>query len=429
MVLALSVDTMSNMKRRTFPKDFLWGASTAAHQVEGNTHNQWSEWENASAKRLAATAEKRQGWLPDWQKIKTDAQNPENYISGRAVEHYSRYKDDFQLLKQLNMNAFRFSIEWSRIEPEEGIWDEREIEHYRKYLQELKRQGIEPVVTLWHWTVPTWFIAKGDFERRKNIYYFERFIEKIITELGSEFKFVAILNEPSTYVSTGYITNERPPERHNIPLGLWSYVNLTIAHKRGYKVIKKLQPNMQVLIVQTLATIRPVHAKNPFDRMVAGFARYCLDWWFLDRIRNYTDIIGVNYYFAAYVNWRFQQRNPEKPLNDLGWYMEPEALEELLRLTQRRYGKPAIITENGVADMTDEKRQWWLERTIPALQSAIEHGVDLRGYLHWSLLDNFEWESGWWPKFGLVAVDRKTMKRSIRPSARWLGEYIRQERK
>jgi beta-glucosidase len=418
-----------------FRKDFLWGASTAAHQVEGDAHNQWSEWERANAQRLAATAHHRLlsvakkylGWDVAWEDVKAVAENPENYISGNGVEHYRRYKEDFALLKGLNMNAFRFSIEWSRIEPEEGKWDAEEIEHYRQYIAELKRLGIEPVVTLWHWTMPVWFTGKGGFEKRQNIRYFERFVAKVADELGGELTYVIPLNEPNVYVFASYLIGQWPPERRNVALGLRVYHNLMIAHRRMYLVLKHRYPHIQVGIATALGDVQPAAPRNPFSHFAAGTMAYIQNWWFLDRIRGTLDFVGVNYYMTSYITWRGRAQYPPSPKSDAGWYMEPAGIGRILTATWQRYRRPIIITENGLADAQDKYRKWWLEETIAAMRRALASGVDLRGYLHWSLLDNFEWAFGWWPKFGLVAVDRKTMKRTIRPSARWLAGQIKRE--
>ena len=153
--------------------------------------------------------------------------------------------------------------------------------------------------------------------------------------------------------------------------------------------------------------------------------RYFWNWWFLKRIRKYQDFVGFNYYFADYYKG-FKVSNPQFPLNDLGWYMEPEGLYPSLLRAWAHFKKPIIITENGVADMHDQYRQWWIEETIIAMERAISEGIEIKGYFHWSLLDNFEWSFGWWPKFGLVEVDREHgMKRTIRPSAKWFAERIK----
>lgn len=184
----------------------MWGASTASHQVEGGTYNQWTVWELAHANDLSKTAHKRLGYLGNWKEISKQAENPENYVSGKGVEHYDRYKEDFQLIKKLNLNSFRFGIEWSRIEPKEGEWDEGAISHYHQYIDALRNSHIEPILNIWHWTMPVWFTKKGAFKKRKNMHYFTRFVEKIAKEYGKDITYVITLNEPNVYTSFGYVT-------------------------------------------------------------------------------------------------------------------------------------------------------------------------------------------------------------------------------
>ena len=171
-----------------FPKGFYWGSATSAHQVEGDNVNDWSEWEKENAERLAKEAENKFGHLPNWSDIKEQAQSPQNYISGRACDHYNRYEEDFDIAKSLGHNAHRFSIEWSRIEPEEGKFNEKEIEHYRKVIKALKKRDIEPFVTLWHWTLPIWLADKGGVRNKKFILYFGRYVSKIVGEFNSDVK-------------------------------------------------------------------------------------------------------------------------------------------------------------------------------------------------------------------------------------------------
>ena len=172
-----------------FPKDFYWGAATAAHQVEGGNHNDWSEWEKRNAERLARESKEKFGHLPNWKDIEAHAIDPKNYVSGFACDHYSRFREDFDIAKSLHHNAHRFSIEWSRIEPEENKFDEKAILHYREVLHALRERNIEPFVTLWHWTLPLWLAKKGgtcatDFPK-----YFERYVETVVTAFGNEVNF------------------------------------------------------------------------------------------------------------------------------------------------------------------------------------------------------------------------------------------------
>jgi beta-glucosidase len=416
----------NNENDKIFPKSFFWGASTAGHQVEGGLQDQWTVWEHEHAKELAQSAQQRLVEVPNWNKIKDKAQDPENYISGRGVDHYKRYKEDFDLAQKLNLNAFRFSIEWSRVEPQEGKWDDEAIEHYRKYIRELRARHIEPFANLWHWTVPVWFEKKGGFQKRNNVAYFERFVQKICDELAEELTYIITINEPNVYVTFGFIIGEWPPQQKNILQAIRVYRNLVRAHKRAYRILKKEKPMLQVGVAQQLANIQAKHPHSVFDQFSTQRMRYFWNWWYLKRVRNYQDFIGVNFYFSDYYTGLFKMDNPRVPLSDQGWYMEPEGLYPLLLRTWKHFKKPIYVTENGLADEADEYRRWWIEETIVAMQRALSEGVDLKGYFHWSLLDNFEWKYGWWPRFGLIAVDRERgMKRTIRPSAKWFADRIK----
>lgn len=409
-----------------FPTDFYWGASTASHQVEGGTMNQWSVWELEHAKELSQTAHQRYGNLPNWHQIREQAEDPNNYISGRGVAHYIKYKEDFDLLEKLNLNSFRFSIEWSRIEPEEGVWNEKAITHYRNYIQELRKRHIEPFLNIWHWTMPTWFTDKGGFLYDSNRFYFERFVEKIAEELIEDVSYVITINEPNVYSSSSYLTGEWPPQHKNIISFLRVHWHLAKAHRGAYKILKNKKPSLSIGIAAQLANVQAKRPHNIFDGISTKYMRYFWNWWFLRRIRKESDFIGINYYFTDYYTGLLVRENPRVPLSDLGWYMEPEGLYPLLLRTWVRFQKPIYITENGLADESDRHRRWWIEESIVAMERALSEGVGLKGYFHWSLLDNFEWSHGWWPKFGLVAVDRsEEMKRTIRPSAKWFAQRIK----
>jgi beta-glucosidase len=427
-----------------FPKGFLWGASTSAHQVEGGTHNQWTIWELENAARLARESDKHYEKLAIWPDIKAMAKDPGNYISGPAVDHYRRYEEDFKLIKELNFNTFRFGIEWSRIEPEEGQWDQSAIDHYKHYIAALKKEGIKPIPNLWHWTMPVWFYKRGGFANRKNIVYFLRYVEKIADELLLPCHMVLTFNEPNSYVGLGYFDRQWPPQK-NDPLEAISVVlNIAKAHRQTYKLLKKLKPTLQIGVATQCNNNQPKRPGNYFDKTVAGAANYSWNWFFLNRIKRHQDFVGFNYYFTDYFRGfkrknplrllphqghrgviHGRRHNPEGPLNDMGWYMEPSGIYHVIMGAARRYKKPIYITETGVADINDEYRRWWIEDTLNAVQRANAQGANVKGYFYWSLLDNFEWSQGFWPKFGLVKVDREHgMKRTIRPSARWFAERI-----
>ena len=411
------------MQRAKFPKRFLWGASISAHQTEGNNHNQWSVWELENAKSKAAQAEYHYGDLENWPEIKTEAKHPDNYVSGVAADHYRRYEKDIALARSLNMNALRFSVEWSRIEPQQGSWDVAAIDHYKKYLTELKRNGIEPVMTLFHFSLPIWFADAGGFEKRSNIKYFVRFAEKVVAELGKDVTYIITLNEPEVYAYESYYLGHWPPAMQSRRTFMSVQLNLIRAHNQVARMIHATNRRYKVSIAKNSNYFYPGDNAR-LSILSANVMQYFQDDFLLKRVTKTCDFLGVNFYFSNRV-YGYRVHSPHDQVSDLGWDLSPDDLEHTLERLWVKYKLPLIITENGVADATDAKRQWWMSRTILAMQRAIEAGVDLRGYLHWSLLDNFEWDKGKWPRFGLIHVDYSTMKRSVRPSGRRYGALIK----
>ena len=384
-----------------FPKDFLWGAATSAHQVEGSNHNDWTEWEKENAARLS---KKNEGKYP-----------PENFISGRACDHYSRYEEDFDLAKKLGHNTHRFSIEWARIEPEEGKFSELEIEHYRSVIRALRARGLEPFVTLWHWTMPTWFVEIGAFEKRANIEYFARFCQRIVKKFSGEVTFWITINEPEIYAGNSYLKGVWPPQNKNFISYIKVLTNLIKSHKNIYEIIKKYDSKAQIGITKNNIYFEAYQNKIG-NRILKKF----IDWWwnfyFLNRIKKYQDFIGLNHYFHNRIkNFKFNQ-NENKKISDMGWELYPESIYYVLR-SLKRYNQPIYITENGLADAEDKNREWFIKESLKNIHKAISEGVDVRGYLYWSLLDNFEWDKGFWPRFGLVEINYRTLERRIRPSA------------
>lgn len=419
-------------KYKNFPKDFLWGASSSSHQYEGGTHNQWTVWELSHATENARNAEKHLGGLPNWRRIKKEAEDPANYVSGNGLEHYKRYREDFKIVKDLNLNAFRFGIEWSRIEPEEGKWDQGAIDHYKKYIAELRRQGIEPFINLWHWTNPVWFEEKGAFTKKSNLKYFERFVAKVADELLDDIKYVLTINEANNYMLLGYILPVWPPqEKMRIDKALRVYYNLAVAHRRAYKILKSKNPALQVGIAHQPNANIPRNPRNPIQLMATRTADYAWFLWFYDRVKKHQDFVGMNFYNTMYYKHvLYESLKPTDPIDDRGFYMEPSRIYDVIMKLSNRYKKPVIVTENGTPDAQDKHRQWWIEETMEAMDRAIADGADVRGYLHWSLLDNFEWAEGYWAKYGLVTVDREHgMKRTLKPSAKWWANQLKDLKK
>jgi len=409
-----------------FPKKFLWGAATAAHQVEGGNHNQWTVWELENAKTKAVQAEYHINDFESWPRIKGQAGDPSNYVSDKLADHYGRYKEDFDLLEKMHMNAYRFSVEWSRIEPQEGVWSAEAINHYKDYTHELRRRGIEPVVTLFHFTLPVWFIDKGGFEKRGNAKYFARFAEKIVSELGANVRLIITINEPEVYATESYYLQEWPPARNNY-YAWWRVTNnMAYAHRLAAKAIHGLNRRYKVSIAKNSSYFYA--GDNAWlSKVSASVCQYFQDDYFIKKYIKHCDFLGVNYYQSRRL-YGYRIHDPTDKVSDVQWTLAPADIQYALERLHRKYHVPIIITENGLADADDTNRQWWITQTLIGMQKAISNGVQLQGYLHWSLMDNFEWAYGKWPRFGLTEVDYKTGERTLRPSARWFGRVIKKIR-
>jgi beta-glucosidase len=402
----------------TSSHSFLFGAASSAHQAEGGTHNDWTEWERTHAP-IAAKKARSKEWPPHILKSRPSPFESENYISGVSADHYNRFEEDFDIAASLGHTAHRFSIEWSRIEPAENEFDDRAIAHYRSVVAALRARNLEPFVTLWHWPIPIWLRDAGGWESRRAPEYFARYTERIVRALGEDVKFWITLNEPLVYASNAYLLGIWPPQRKN----LWRYYrvrrNLIRAHRRAYHTIKKLHPEAQVGISK-----HNVLFETPRAAIVARIAKWAADWWwntsFLNAISDTQDFIGLNYYFRKRISGRAPHNVPR---SDTGWELYPQGLEALIAQL-KPYNVPIYITENGLADGQDVHREWFITESLHAVKRALDDGADVRGYLYWSLTDNFEWSKGFWPRFGLVAIDYTTYKRTVRPSAHAYARLI-----
>lgn len=374
---------------------FLYGAATSAHQVEGNNvHNDWWAWEQYTR---AATK------------------------SGQAADHWNRYKEDFALAKSLSHTAHRLSIEWSRIEPAQGQWNKKAIDHYRAVLTELKDLGMTTFVTLHHFTNPRWLTERGGWESSRTPELFQAYVRYAAQHLAGLVDFWITINEPLVYATQGYWEAKWPPAKHDFPALLRVVQRMANAHRRAYRTLRSITPDAPVGFAKHLVAYLPEHVGQIDDQLVARME----DWWFNHRFFSLTrgmyDFIGVNYYVPRKLRVHILplqvQRLPwSGPVTDLDWPINPAGLTHVL-LHMKKYGKPVYITENGLADAKDSLRADFIRDHLRAVEAAQAQGVDVRGYLHWSLLDNFEWADGFGPRFGLIEVDYKTMERRVRPSA------------
>lgn len=395
-----------SLKDFQFPENFLWGAGYAGHQVEGNnTNNQiWKEEE--------------EGKFPE--------------KSGMACNSYELYDLDYTLATALSMKAFRTSVEWCRIEPSEGCFDEWEIEHYRKVFETAKSRGLTVFVTLVHFTVPLWFYNKGHFEKEENRACFERYLEKIVPVLAPYVDYWNVLNE----INLG---NE--PDRVRYKLNAVRY------HALGYHIIKKYS-SKPVSTAHALVQYMPRRPHDPWDRLMTEYMDFCDNEFFFHAVRtgelvfpgqdavcdadvkDTVDYWAVNCYTRDMVDARKSRCNGKrydhKRLQMIGqkFYLEEMYPECIIANMDRLRDKPVIITENGCSCNDDRFRIVYLALHLSALHEAIEMGADVRGYLYWSLLDNFEWGS-YKPRFGLYSVDRKSFERTAKPSAYFYRDIIR----
>lgn len=390
-------------KSLKFPRGFLWGCSTSAYQVEGgNINNDWYLWEQ------------RKGRIANQE------------TAGRVADHYNRYEEDFDIAANLHNNVHRLSIEWSRIEPKKGEWDWAEVEHYRQVLKALRKRKLKVMLTLHHFTNPTWLAKQGGWLHRDTPMQFARYAEFVAEHLGDLVDFWITINEPMVYAAQSYAVGVWPPQRTSKWL-TWKVVRRMIkGHALAYREIhaemKKQHRTAQVGIAKN--TISFVTASRSFiTYLYVRISEYIWNDYFFSRSKGTHDFIGINYYFHQriirdkkgkfiFVDVKKEQREH----SDLGWEVFAPGLYNVVMHTQK-YGLPMYVTENGIATTNDDKRSRFIVSHLKELYHAIQAGADVRGYMHWSLIDNFEWDKGFTPRFGLVEVDYKTMKRRVRGSA------------
>ncbi len=384
-----------------FPDKFLWGVAYSSHQVEGNNkNNDWWEWE-------------QQGKTKD--------------KSGWACDSWNRYPLDHELAQNLGCNAFRLSLEWSRIEPSEGHFSSEAIEHYRKVLQDLKRRNMKRVVTLWHWTNPKWFSENYGWHKKESVEFFARYCEKVTKELGEEIDLIVTMNEPQMYLTSGYIRKYRPPGYRSFIKYKRARKNMVAAHKACYETIKKYQ-DVPVGITQLSLIYESIKGKGFLNRIAKRLEKWYI-WNFFSDINDFQDFIGIDYYFRI----SFQLKKPfaltfreGEEISDLDWGIYPRGLYEIVMKAWKDYQKPVYISENGLADKKDAFRKEFIENHLRSLKKAIDGGAQINGYFHWSLIDNFEWHHGYDYKFGLCEMDYRTMERKPRPSYYYYQKIIRE---
>jgi len=405
-----------------FPQNFLWGVATAGHQVEGNNVNSdiWF------LEHLPGTI----------------FAEP----SGDAVDHYHRYREDIALIAGLGFTTYRFSLEWARIEPEEGHFSVAELDHYKRVLETCVEHGLTPVVTFHHFASPLWLLRFGGWESDRTPDLFARYCDRVMAHLGDLIGVACTLNEPNLpwLLESFGIGGEAPENRGKVPMWAAAAQRLGVdastvapfqfcstelgfdvklaAHRAGRAAIKAHRPDLQVGWTLANSDIQSI----PGGEEIADRVRRDVNERFLEASRG-DDFVGIQTYGRTVYGPDGHAPAPEGvATNQMGEEIYPQGLEATIREAWRVAGIPVIVTENGLATEDDTQRVAYLKTAVDGVASCIADGIDVRGYIAWTAFDNFEWIFGYRPKFGLIAVDRSTQERTPKDSARWLGNLARE---
>ena len=421
----------------SFPKEFLIGAATAAHQVEGNNRN--SDY-----------------WAQEQMEFSSF-----NEPSGDACDHYNRYEEDIKLLADAGLNAYRFSVEWARIEPKPGVYDETEIAHYRKVLECCRAHGVEPIVTMHHFTSPKWLIEQGGWEAEETVGKFAAYCRYVAERLGDLMHYVCTINEANMGIQIAAISkrflmmmqkNESAEGKVQVGVNLENPMmermkkqaaeNMQVfgtpqpqvfvaprtpegdllvmrAHQAAKKAMKEVKPDLQIGITLSLHDIQAQpggeqEAEREWDEEFLHYLPYIRD----------DDFFGVQNYTRTLMGPEGSLPVPEgAETTQMGYEFYPQALGHVLRAVHEKLPIPLMVTENGVAVSDDTRREAFIKEALAGVQGCIDDGIPVLGYCHWSLMDNFEWQKGYSMTFGLIAVDRATQRRLPKPSLALLGSY------
>ncbi len=411
------------MSNEPLNKTFLWGVATSAFQLEGSPYADWTSWDSILNSR------------PD------------------VTNHYDLYKEDLCLLKELGVNAYRFSLEWSRIQPRENEWNEEAISHYQDIINILLENNIEPMVTIHHFTHPLWFIKKYPWHVDTSIEKFLVFVEKIISTIKGV-KYWITFNEPYILLLGGYLEGCMPPGIKDTDLAIKALKNILSCHGRVYDIIHSKMPDAMVSVAHNMAAFSPWRRWNPLDKLLTKIAKYFYNHSLLDAfitgkllikfpfkkpievnvpIKGKLDFFGVNYYTRIHIRFNpFRKMGVELRhldldgygLTDIGWEIHPHGLEKVLRYASK-LKVPLIITENGIATHDNEKKIKFMKKHIDVVEKCIKDGLDIKGYFYWSLIDNYEWLQGLDARFGLYKVDFDTLKRKPTNAAAYYSFLIK----
>lgn len=392
-----------------FPEGFLWGSAISAFQAEGGViKNDWSEVAGPSKVKDGSSA-------------------------AEAVHFWKYYNEYIDMMRAMNHRIFRMSIEWARIEPEEGVYDEEAIKHYRKIISGVSSAGIKPVIDLHHHSNPIWLCRKGSWLNGGIVDDFRRHTKKVIESFGDLTDTWLTINEPVVYAAAAYMLGLFPPQSHSVLKMFKCTGNMAKAHIAAYETIHETFSNNnwgvpRVGFAHHLRPVRPHNPKSPADILSAWLRDYIINLDFLNRINKHSrtiDIFCFNYYSSDRVRF-FNNVIPDERFkkSKLGWDIDPEGFYEVLKRYWNEYHLPILITENGICDENDELRPGFILDHVYQMHRAVRDGVDVQGYCHWSTMDNFEYTDGLDARFGLIHVDhsRPEKTRTIKQSGNLFGE-------
>ena len=428
---------ISSSLKAQFPQNFFWCTATSAHQIEGdNFHSDWWHFEQ------------EKGTIKNFDR------------SGKACDHWNKIEEDSKLLTDLGVNMHRFSIAWSKIEPQEKKWNLDAIKHYNDEIKVLLKHKISPMLTLQHFTLPKWLADKGGWESEQAPAAFSRFVKKFLENLDSPIKFWITVNEPMLVLAAGYVSGIMPPAKKNLSLISQPIKNMLKAHAAAYHLIHqhaaKNNYKTKVGVAHHITIYEPYSWFNPLDHLMTNIVDKALNWTFIEAIetgvfklkfpffidveekieslKGSSDFLGLNYYAREHI--RFSLEEPylqrehfagEHGLSDMNQEIYPSGLGQVLAKLHQKYPHYEIfITENGVADAKDEKRKNFILQHLQQVEKAIQKDIPVRSYCHWSLYDNFEWMEGFSPRFGLYEINYKNQKRTLRKSGLVYKNIIKQ---
>jgi beta-glucosidase len=400
----------------------LLGVATAATQIEGgDVASSWADW---SA---------RPGTIKD-------GSSP-----ARATDHWRRWREDTELMATLGVQVYRMGLEWARLEPSPGAWDDAAVGHYRAELELLRDKGIRPLLTLHHFSSPAWFDQRGGWLAADAVEVYLRFVGHVVESLGDLVDEFVTINEPSVFVTGAYVFGDFPPGHGSLREAIRVYGALAEAHIRAYRLIHERRPGLatKVGVAHHLRPFRPGNARNPWHRLLTAAMRHLFQGAItramttgefrppLRRPRGirrgrYADFFGLNYYSRTTVT-RFDDGTPAGvPVNDLGWEVYAAGLGEMATWAWREFGLPVWVTENGTCDNVDAFRSRYLHEHLAVVSGLRAQGVPVDRYYHWCFVDNWEWTDGEVPRFGLVALDYETQQRTVKTSGRFFADIARE---